>query len=79
MYVTNRLQSTLGVQSAEPDDRCRQLKLTWDDGSTAKYPYVWLLDNCQSAKYYHPVSKARLLLMRDLDVDSKLKSVTVST
>ena len=34
-----------------------------------KYPHVWLRDNCQSPESFHPVSKARLTLMRDLDVD----------
>ena len=31
-----------------------------------EYPLSWLRDNCQSPENFHPVSKARHLLLRDV-------------
>ncbi|CAH1797490.1 unnamed protein product, partial [Owenia fusiformis] len=39
------------------------------------FPYVWLRDNCQCSKCFHPVSLARLLLLADLKLDDKPQHV----
>ena len=58
--------------------------VTWKDlgrGNAAEdaneYPAVWLRDNCQCPKCYNKHANARLLLMKDLDVDIKPKQVSV--
>eukprot|EP00095_Tigriopus_kingsejongensis_P000750 maker-scaffold273_size229271-snap-gene-1.25 protein:Tk00750 transcript:maker-scaffold273_size229271-snap-gene-1.25-mRNA-1 annotation:"gamma-butyrobetaine dioxygenase-like" len=42
-----------------------------------KYPLIWLRDNCPCSKCFHPVSKGRLLLMKDLNLDVTPKSVEI--
>ena len=42
-----------------------------------EYPAVWLRDNCQCPKCYNKHANARLLLMKDLDVDIKPNQVLV--
>ena len=42
-----------------------------------EYPAVWLRDNCQCPKCYNKNANARLLLMKDLDVDIKPNQVLV--
>ena len=54
------------------------VKVKWqNDNNEFLYPLVWLRDNCQCPNCFHPKSKARLSLMRDLDVDIKVKDVNV--
>ena len=38
-------------------------------GNIWEYPAVWLRDNCQCSKCYSKHANARLLLIKDLDVD----------
>lgn len=40
-----------------------------------KFPFIWLRDNCTCSKCFHPVSKARNVLMNDLNLDLKPKTV----
>ena len=42
------------------------------------YPFVWLRDCCQCEDCFHPDSKARMILLEDLDLDVKPKTVNVS-
>ena len=42
-----------------------------------EYPAVWLRDNCQCSRCYNKHANARLLLMKDLDVDVKPDRVSV--
>ena len=41
------------------------------------FPWVYLRDCCTCEKCYHPVSKARLSLMKNLDVNIKPQTVEV--
>lgn len=43
----------------------------WKDGHSARYPFVWLRDNCRCPKCYHPSSYQRLALMANLDPEVK--------
>ncbi|CAG0917145.1 unnamed protein product [Notodromas monacha] len=47
----------------------KYLEVSWGNGEVARYPWVWLRDNCQCPKCFQPSAKARLLVMKDLDVD----------
>ncbi|XP_071481263.1 gamma-butyrobetaine dioxygenase-like [Diadema antillarum] len=44
-------------------------ELTWTDGYTGRYPFVWLRDNCRCHACYHASSKERSSLLSNLDVD----------
>ena len=47
-------------------------------GNTCEYPAVWLRDNCQCPSCYSKHANARLLLMKDLDVDVKPGNIQVA-
>ena len=60
------------------------VSVQWKDlenmGSVAdvnEYPAVWLRDNCQCPSCYNKYANARLLLMKNLDVDVKPERVSV--
>ncbi|XP_059091647.1 gamma-butyrobetaine dioxygenase-like [Tigriopus californicus] len=40
-----------------------------------KFPFVWLRDNCTCSQCFQPASKARFVLMKDLKLDVKPKTV----
>ncbi|KAI8519039.1 Gamma-butyrobetaine dioxygenase [Branchiostoma belcheri] len=46
----------------------RVVEVEWSDGGVSRFPYVWLRDNCQCQQCFNPDSRARLVLMADLDV-----------
>ncbi len=57
------------------------LVVEWSDGghpATDEFPFVWLRDNCQCTSCFHPVSKGRLFLMRNLNMDIRPKEVFFS-
>ena len=56
----------------------RMVETVWEDGDRQLYPYVWLRDNCQCEKCFHPVTRARQLLIMDLNVDTTPKDIQVS-
>jgi hypothetical protein len=47
---------------------------TADATQTHKFPAVWLRDNCQCPQCYHHESRARKILMRELDITIVPKS-----
>ena len=53
--------------------------IRWKGGKLDEYPAVWLRDNCQCPKCYNKNANARLLLMKDLDVNVKPSQVTINT
>ena len=48
----------------------RMIELKWYTGEEMLFPYIFLRDSCQCESCYHPFTKARLILMKDLKVDS---------
>ena len=46
------------------------IEVQWEGDYPTHYPYLWLRDNCQCDKCFHPFTKARKLLMKDLNLDS---------
>ena len=55
------------------------LETHWSGQCTAQYPYLWLRDNCTCPKCFHPFTKARLILMPDLQMDAKPANVKVGS
>jgi len=57
----------------------RFLAVTWRDvARTSHFPYLWLRDNCQCGECFHPITKARLLKITNLKLDSVPVNVQVS-
>ena len=54
------------------------LSITWDGNVRDTFPYVWLRDCCLCDKCYVHTSKARRLVMQDIDPEIKPQNVTVS-
>ena len=42
-----------------------------DPPSQFRYPTVWLRDNCRCPSCFHPVSRNRTILMRNLDLNAR--------
>ena len=66
-----------------PAVRCNNeegmLEVSWSVAEhPSKFPYVWLRDNCLCEKCHHPISHARNLYMKDLDLDVTPVDVDVS-
>ena len=64
MLGTDHLKCAIDV----PDRRMIELK--WHTGEEMLFPYIFLRDSCQCESCFHPFTKARLVLMKDLKVDS---------
>ncbi|XP_074649435.1 gamma-butyrobetaine dioxygenase-like [Tubulanus polymorphus] len=71
-------EDVLGVVDVHRNDGKRWVDVTWNDDSVTSYPYVWLRDNCQCLKCFHPTTKSRLVLMSNLDTKIEPKDVEVS-
>lgn len=60
------------------DNSGKRLLVTWSEADDpACFHFVWLRDSCQCPDCFHPVSKGRLLLLRDVDPDVAPTSVKV--
>ena len=58
-------------------DSDNNVVVNWANSSqVGEFPSIWLRDNCQCPKCFHPVSKARLVLMRENHLDIKPQTVT---
>lgn len=53
------------------------LEVQWEGDYPTYYPYLWLRDNCQCEKCFHPFTKARKLLMQNLNLDAVPREVEV--
>ncbi|XP_071493236.1 gamma-butyrobetaine dioxygenase-like [Diadema antillarum] len=57
------------ITSIERCDDKAWYEVRWADGHTARFPYVFLFDNCRCADCYHTGSYQRAVLMADVDPD----------
>ncbi len=64
------------LDHATPQPGPAALDLTWPDGATGTFPYLWLRENCASA--WHPVTQERILDMLSIPVDIAPEAVDVS-
>ena len=74
--TSGRPQKTMSV-AVVCDDDAGQLEVTVDEDRLT-FPYVWLRDNCQCPQCWHPVSRARLFRMQQLQLNIKPKLTQVS-
>ena len=59
------------------DVRSRYVNVTFNNGTVDTYPFTWLRDNCQCERCYEPNSQSRTILLKDLDIETVPKSVSV--
>lgn len=60
-------------------DGQRLVEVAWEDGGQSLYPLTWLRDNCQCPQCTLHSAKARKLSMSDLDVDTGVDVVEVTS
>lgn len=65
---------TAGLTGAEPGNG--SVCLTWDDGTSAEFPLLWLRDHCACASCRHPQTHERLV--RIIDLPARLPEPTVT-
>ncbi|XP_062917836.1 gamma-butyrobetaine dioxygenase [Mobula hypostoma] len=66
------------IQKVETSDHQRWLIVHWEEGSHSLYPYAWLRDNCQCSQCFLASAKARILGIKDLDVDISPEKITLT-
>ncbi|XP_064619881.1 gamma-butyrobetaine dioxygenase-like [Lineus longissimus] len=59
------------VQDVAMSNSNSRLCITYADGKTYQLPYVYLRDNCQCPRCWHPSTLSRQVLMMDLDINIK--------
>ncbi|KAK2724868.1 hypothetical protein QYM36_001366, partial [Artemia franciscana] len=60
-------------------EKCENLlHVSWKDSTKRTYPLVWLRDNCQCEKCFHPESKSRTLLLKEFDTHPAVLNGTLS-
>ncbi len=65
------------ITSARYNQDTEMMDVTYEEGNTLPYPYIWLRDNCQCERCCNPKTKARLSYLIDLDLKTKPKQVFV--
>lgn len=71
-----RFQATK-VQQIEHGQAADFVKVGWEDGTTSRFPFLYLREKCQCHSCFHESSQQRILHMKNLDLDSKPLSTTV--
>ncbi|XP_068244868.1 uncharacterized protein [Palaemon carinicauda] len=77
--VTTRWVTAQNVQAEKSENETKisgvsmlssewMLEVKWNDGSSDRYPYLWLRDNCQCPVCFHPTAHARTVDIKELDV-----------
>ena len=57
----------------------KMVSITWEDGTSNRYPYIYLRDNCQCSECYFKESSQRLVdIVRDVDINIKPDKVEMS-
>lgn len=75
-YSQSTASATIAASNPQPDTQ--MLKVQWGDGGEDVFPYIWLRDNCQCPKCFHPVSLARRVMLKDLSLSVNCADVKVS-
>lgn len=54
------------------------LVVTWDDGVTTTYPWIWLRDHAHDEETFHPVTMQRNIHTASIDPDISASEVTIA-
>ena len=75
-YLNRGLHSNGGklISEIEIDASQKMLNVSWLDGRNSSYPHIFLRDNCQCPKCFHPETKSRQLdIMEKVELDKTPK------
>lgn len=67
-----------GPRLTGADGRGGSVSLTWDDGTRADFPLMWLRDHCACAQCRHPQTRERLVRIIDLPETLPEPAVTLT-
>lgn len=66
------------IKNVEQSPAKKMMNITWQDGTSHRYPYIYLRDNCQCEKCFFKESGQRLLnVVQDVDINIKPDKVEV--
>ncbi|HEX5017391.1 MAG TPA: trimethyllysine dioxygenase [Actinomycetes bacterium] len=54
------------------------LTVTWDDGATTTYPWIWLRDHAHDEETFHPITMQRNIHTASIDPDISATEVTIA-
>ncbi|MPC53614.1 Gamma-butyrobetaine dioxygenase [Portunus trituberculatus] len=72
-YSHSTVGATISAVDFQPDEKI--LKVRWASGDVDSYPYLWLRDNCQCTKCFHPMSQSRRVMLKDLSLSLNCKDI----
>ena len=73
------LLNKLLMKSVEHSPEQKMVSITWQNGTSNRYPYIYLRDNCRCTECFFEESSQRLLdIVKDVDVNVKLNKVEIS-
>ena len=61
------------MTAIDVDDRSSAVRITWPDGQSARFPFLWLRDNCPSG--FHPQTDERVFDLLSVPIDLAPASV----
>lgn len=67
------------VRHAQALKEEKMVEVEWEGGGHSLYPFIWLRDNCQCPMCMLESAQARKLLMSDIDVNTGVDSVDVTS
>ena len=62
------------LAAATPIESGKAVRLTWADGSSARFHAIWLRDNAQDAATRSPANGQRLITLADVSTDTRIAS-----
>lgn len=75
-YVFSKQPQEDFIELIRDDSERSVLEVKWKSGETSSYPHIFLRDNCQCPKCFHPDTKSRQLdTFQDIDMDITAKKI----
>ncbi|CAB4001774.1 gamma-butyrobetaine dioxygenase-like [Paramuricea clavata] len=67
------------IQNVSKGDEKRYLKIAWNDGTSSRFPYIFLRDNCRCPECFDNASKQHILhTVADIGLDIEVKKASLS-
>lgn len=79
LSTSSFLLGKLLMKNVEHSPANKMVNITWKDGTSHRYPYLYLRDNCQCSECFFKESSQRLLdVVRDVDINIEPDKVEMS-
>ena len=79
LHTSSFLLDKFVMKNIEHSPAKQMVNITWQDGSSHRYPYIYLRDNCQCSECFFKDSSQRLLdIVKDIDINIKPDKVEMS-